>query len=279
MNMILRILSKIASRMAKFLCNYRGKRFAEAIELNVDAFHRSLNNVNFDMGCNGEIRVLRILSQFQPKCIFDIGAHKGDWSRLASKMNPSCVIHAFEIVPSTYEELFQNTKELNNVIPNNCGLSSQEGTISISLGRYSTMATGCKIKGMQSHNEFYSQEILCKTRKASDYMREQNIDCIDFIKVDVEGMDLQVIKGFEDQLKNVRAVQFEYGTFNISSHDLLADFCRHLNDKGFVVGKIFPKFVNFFEYHSKMENFHGSNYVAVRNDETLLIEKLQSYSA
>lgn len=277
--MILRILTKTASRMARFLCNYRGKRFAEVIEQSVDAFHRRLNNVDFDMERNGELRVLRILSQFHSKCIFDIGANKGDWIQLASKMNPSCIIHAFEIVPSTYEELLQNTKELSNVIPNNYGLSSKEENISISLGNDSSTATGCKIQGMRFHNEYYNQKIKCPTRKASNYIREQNIDCIDFVKIDVEGMDLQVIKGFEDQLKNVRVVQFEYGIFNISSHDLLADFCLYLKSKGFAVGKIFPKHVNFIEYHYNMENFHGSNYVAVRNDETLLIDKLQSYSA
>lgn len=278
--MLGKILTDTASCIARFLCNYRGKRFAEAIERSIDAFHRGLNNVDFNIERNGELRVLKILSQFNPKCIFDVGANKGDWSCLASKMNPRCVIHAFEIVPSTWAELLQNTTELGNVIPNNYGLSSKEEIISISMGDDdSSTATGCKIEGMQFHNEYYSQEIRCKTRKACDYIREQGIGCIDFVKIDVEGMDLQVIKGFEEQLKNVRAMQFEYGIFNISSHDLLADFCRHLRDKGFVVGKIFPKRVVFFEYHFNRENFHGSNYVAVRNDETLLIEMLQSCSA
>ncbi len=110
-------------------------------------------------------------------------------------------------------------------------------------------------------------------------MNEQNIEYVDYVKIDVEGMDLQVIKGFEDLLRKVRVVQFEYGIFNISSHDLLADFCRYLNGNGFIVGKIFPKYVSFFEYDFHMENFHGSNYVAVSANEKELIERLQSYGA
>jgi hypothetical protein len=99
------------------------------------------------------------------------------------------------------------------------------------------------------------------------------------VKVDVEGMDFKVIKGFGDQIKNVRVVQFEYGIFNIASHDLLSDFCRHFKHNGFIVGKIFPNSVNFFEYHFNMENFHGSNYLAVRNEEKDLISNLSRFGA
>lgn len=275
----MRFLNKMASRAGRLLCRYRGRRWVDALEEQCDAFHRSLNNVDFRMERNGELRVLRIITQLQPRLIFDVGANTGDWCRLASKMNPTCVIHAFEIVPSTYEVFVESTKDLSNVVKVNYGLSNKEETISISLGRDSSAATGCRIEGMRFHNEYYDREIQGNVRKACDYMKERDIQCIDYVKIDVEGMDLKVIQGFEDLLRNVRALQFEYGIFNISSHDLLADFCRHLKGQGFVVGKVFPRCVGFFDYHFFMESFHGSNYVAVRADEKALIERLQSYGA
>jgi len=231
------------------------------------------------MAQNGELRVLKILSKLStPKCVFDVGANIGAWSRAASELWPACPIHAFEIVPSTYEELVANTKNLKNMIANNFGLSNKEGTVPISLGSMSLIATGCKIEGMKAHEEFYTQEIQGKVRKASDYLKERAIEAIDFLKVDVEGMDFKVIKGFEERIKNVRVVQFEYGIFNVASHDLLNDFCQHFKANGFVVGKIFPKTVRFFDYYFNMENFHGSNYLAVRSDEKELISKLSKCS-
>ena len=95
------------------------------------------------------------------------------------------------------------------------------------------------------------------------------------MKVDTEGMDLRVIRGFGDMLDNVRIIQFEYAIFNISSHDLLADFCYFLTNKGFRVGKIFPQHVRFFNYNWQMENFYGGNFVAVKKDERILISKLK----
>jgi FkbM family methyltransferase len=277
--MFSRALTRAASAMARRLCKYRGKPFAEAIARSIDAFHRRLNNVDFDMAHNGELRVLQIVSQFQPKVVFDVGANKGEWCRLVSTLCPSCMIHAFEIVPATYEELTRNTRDLQNVIANNIGLSSEEGAVSISLGRDTATATACKIEGMQFHEEYYDRQIQCKTRKASDYLIEKAIESIDFVKIDVEGMDLKVVRGLGDQIRNVRVVQFEYGVFNIASHDLLSDFCRHFKNHGFIVGKIFPRSVNFFEYHWDMENFHGSNYLAVRNEETELIRRLARFGA
>jgi FkbM family methyltransferase len=280
LHMLSRKLTAAACLIGRRLCKYRGRQFAEAIEASVDAFHRNLNNVDFDMARNGELRVLKLVSNLHPKLIFDVGANKGDWCRAASALLPLCDIHAFEIVPSTYAELVKNTKDLKNVIPNNFGLSDEDGSVPISLGGRDTLtATGCKIEGMLSHEVFYDRRIICKTRTASGYLTEKKVESVDFLKVDTEGMDLKVIRGFGDQIKNVRVVQFEYGIFDIASRDLLRDFCRHFKNNGFIVGKIFPRSVNFFEYHFNMENFHGSNYLAVRNEEKDLIKNLSKFGA
>jgi FkbM family methyltransferase len=271
---------RLTKAVANKLCTYRGRKFAEGFEKGINAFHRKLDNENFNMAENVELRVLRIFSEFDPRCIFDVGANIGQWTQIASQLCPLSTIHAFEIVQSTFEHLIQNTNKLHNVIANNFGLSNEEGFISISMGRdFAPAATGCGVEAMGFDDEKYARKIQCNTRKAYDYICENDLKSIDFVKVDVEGMDLKVVKGFRDKINNVRTVQFEYGIFNISSRDLLYDFCMYFREHGFVVGKIFPKCVNFFEYHFRMENLHGSNYVAVRNEESELIEKLSRYSA
>ena len=67
--------------------------------------------------------------------------------------------------------------------------------------------------------------------------------------------------------------QFEYGVFNIASRDLLVDFHRLLGSRGFEVGKIYPRYVAFSEYHFDQETFYGGNYLAVRSEETTLIRE------
>ena len=276
----MRIANKLTIGIAIYLCKFRGNKFIDSIEKVCDLFHRKLNNVNFDLNSNGELRVLQILSQHDFRIFFDVGANKGDWSKLVISMFPerAITIHAFEIVPQTFNELMKFARDNKNIIAVNKGLSNKKETISINIGKNSVAATACKIHGMKFHADYYDKVVNCQTIKAKDYMKSNQIKKIDFVKIDVEGMDLKVIKGFEEQLRNIKVIQFEYWIFNISSHDLLIDFYNYLRKMGFVIGKIFPKYVNFFEYHFNMENFHGSNFVAVRENETKIIKALGDYS-
>jgi FkbM family methyltransferase len=172
-------------------------------------------------------------------------------------------------------ELKRNTENHPNILTNNFGLSDEVQTIIMNLGEDSSTATAFKMSGMKYHDTYYTQEIEGTLRKASDYVKENHILSIDYLKIDTEGMDLKVIKGFEDTINLVRVIQFEYGIFNIASHDLLYDIFQYLNSYNFTVGKIFPRYVKFFDYHFDQENFYGGNYLAVKKDDKELLAKLQ----
>ena len=272
----MRLLRRPATGIGRFFCRRRGARITDKLEQSIRAFHRCLNNVDFDMARNGELRVLRILAHFAPKCVFDVGANTGEWTGLLCNAIPSCCVHTFEPVPTTYQELLRQTRRFPGVVNNNFGLSAAESVIPIACGKSSSTATACRIRGLHYHDSYYDSVVPCKVRTASDYMEEQGIESVDFVKTDVEGMDLQVIKGFGEKITLVRALQFEYGVFNIGSHDLLADFWDYLTGHGFLVGKLFPRCVVFSDYRLDMENFYGSNYVAVRADHTDLIAQLRT---
>ena len=92
----------IVSQMGRTLCRYRGNSFVEFIDELAYNFHRSLNNRNFNMKNNGELRVIRLLSQIQPRLFFNVRANIGKWSKLVSELFPGCVIHAFETVLKTH---------------------------------------------------------------------------------------------------------------------------------------------------------------------------------
>lgn len=112
--------------------------------------------------------------------------------------------------------------------------------------------------------------------RGDDYCAEHSIDHIDLLKIDAEGTDHLVLKGFERLLeaRAVEAVQFEYGRANILNHFLLADFYQFLGAAGMVVGKLYPNYVDFRRYDEVHEDFIGPNYVAVRDDRPDLVKLL-----
>ena len=68
----------------------------------------------------------------------------------------------------------------------------------------------------------------------------------------------------------MRAVQFEYGAFSIDTRVLLQDYYRHLAPR-YVIGKVYPGYVDFKDYDWRDETFQFSNYVCVDRREAAMI--------
>jgi hypothetical protein len=102
--------------------------------------------------------------------------------------------------------------------------------------------------------------------RGDEFFAQEGIAEVDFLKLDVEGAEHLVLQGLGDRLREqrVRFVQFEYGRVNILTHFLLRDFYELFATYGYVVGKIYPDYVDFRDYDLSDEDFLGPNYLACR---------------
>jgi FkbM family methyltransferase len=78
-----------------------------------------------------------------------------------------------------------------------------------------------------------ANKILLHIKKGKDYIISNNIKNIDFLKIDTEGYEMNVLQGFEDFLKNVKIIQFEYGGTFLDNNKKLIDVINYLEQKGF----------------------------------------------
>jgi len=78
-----------------------------------------------------------------------------------------------------------------------------------------------------------SNKIILNIKKACDYIIEKNINSVDFLKIDTEGYELNVLEGFEDKLDIVKIIQFEYGGTFLDNNIKLIDVIIFLEKKGF----------------------------------------------
>ena len=240
---------------------------------------RSLNrlyeNRNHDIYSNGEITVLKKIATMKPTLIIDGGANVGDYSVMANQIMPDCTIYAFEPVEATFQHLLSNTENLQNVVPIKKGLFKENCELSINLFASNEHSSIYDIEGLpQSSNQKQTIELV----RGDDFMRNQNIASVDFLKLDVEGAEYDALLGFENAIKQgtIKAVQFEYGYINISTKKLLIDYYTFFEANGYVLGKVFPKIVEFRKYHFKYEDFIGPNFIAVKKTETELIKMLSN---
>lgn len=237
------------------------------------ALNRLYENRNHDIYSNGEMTVLKKISKINPLIIIDGGANVGDYSLMVTKIIPKCRVYAFEPVKSTFHKLTENVREYSWISPVMSGLFKENCSMEINLFKADEHSSLYDIQGLPEKS---NQKETIKLIRGDDFMTGKSIDFIDFLKLDIEGAEYDALLGFENCIKNgkVRAIQFEYGYINITTKKLLIDFYNFFEANNYVVGKIFPKAVEFRKYDFIYEDFIGPNFIAVKKSETKLIDLL-----
>jgi len=123
----------------------------------------------------------------------------------------------------------KNIKNLNNISYfNNFGLGNEDKSI-----YYYPMYQSFYDRINSCHISDDSNKILLYIKKGKDYMIDKNIKNIDFLKIDTEGYELNVLHGFEDFLENIKIIQFEYGGTFLDNNIKLIDVVNYLKQHGF----------------------------------------------
>ena len=229
-------------------------------------------NASYDWTTNGEAFVLDTVARFGPRVIVDAGANIGEWSLAAAARCPDAIIHAFEIAPPTFATLAARMAGKPAIVCRNIGLGDHAGTVK--LRHYADLPALTTASGYP--HPYPSGEIEAPVMRGDDYAAKEGIERIDFLKMDVEGMEPAVLEGFSALFARdaIDVVQFEYGQVNVLNHFLLRDFHEWFCARGFVVGKIYPGYVDFRPYAFADEDFVGPNFLACRRSRSSLLQAL-----
>ena len=222
---------------------------------------------NGDMMTNGEYRIMR---HFLPgsSVVFDVGAHTGEWARHALTIHPNLAMHCFEPCRDNFKKLVINVAA-DHVICNDFGLSSTKGERPFFLYKDAPGLNSLyQRRGLEDGWGLEKTEEIetVKLNTLEQYCTERNIEEIDFMKVDVEGHELEVFRGGEEFLKKgrVRVIQFEYGGCNIDSKVLLKDIFEFFEGMEYRFYKILPDTLRPVErYDQRLENFKYQNWLIV----------------
>ena len=129
--------------------------------------------------------------------VIDAGANFGLFSALASSLGAT--VYAFEPVKITREKYLEETAKLNeNINIISLALSNTIGNIFIKGG---SSVTASIVENLNKKESDLINEIV-STITLDDWVKQNNISKIDFIKADIEGAERLMLEGAQWVLKN-----------------------------------------------------------------------------
>jgi FkbM family methyltransferase len=262
------VIHALGLRAKRFLVTHRRNAFVRKLDRQLVRLHEAIENRNYDGRANGEQRVLDVLGRHHPMhTILDVGANTGEWTVYASARFPGARVFSLEVVESTYRTLVANCAGRPNVSLHHLGLSDESGEIEIFLHEGASQLATSVRGSIESFHGLSTRSEKGSVTTGDGFCETQGIDDVDFLKIDVEGMEDRVLTGFARMLRQERIglIQFEYGYVNVMTKFLLKDFYDILTRHGMVIGKIYPTYVDFRDYELTHEDFLGPNYLAVHS--------------
>jgi FkbM family methyltransferase len=180
--------------------------------------------INTELPIKKELQ--KIFEKVEPSVIFDIGACEGEDSIRYSNLFKTATIYSFEPLPDNYNKCLKNFIKYSNdrIKPFQLALSSSDSFAKfyVSSGNpegviHSDWDYGNKSSSLyppdSSHKQFewlkFEKQIKVKTQTISSFCIDQSIQKIDFIHMDVQGAELEVLKGAGNKLKTIKAIWLE----------------------------------------------------------------------
>ena len=107
------------------------------------------------------------------------------------------------------------------------------------------------------NNKIYDETEIYIT-KFQDYLKKNNINYIDFLKIDTEGYEYEIIKGLGEDIKNVKYLYFEHHyDLMLKKNYTFGDMNKILKMNNFnKIYKIKMPFRKVFEYIYQNDKLH-----------------------
>lgn len=229
---------------------------------------RYYNDANVDPETNGEYR---FLNRILPYCrtVFDVGASGGEWAERALQINPSIGLHCFEPLPLNQLSLVSRIG--GRAVVNACAVGAVDGRMSLNVlaedrdSNWQLSSLYAREQGVFGEAHKMPVDVI----SLETYCQRNRIEHIDFLKIDVEGAEVDVLTGAARLLREGRimAVQFEYGTTWLDARCQLRDVFDLVQGTGYAVGKLTPDGYRLFDrYWSGLDSFRYSNWLILHPD-------------
>jgi FkbM family methyltransferase len=167
-------------------------------------FFCRINRDDFLFMTNHENEIMEYFNPNEGDTVVDVGAHIGLYSLIAAKrVGPSGKVIAIEPDPENFKILKKNIllNQLSNVEALECAVYSTRGKLRLFLPELEQGRTIFNTV-MQDRARTSTNFLEVEANTLDNIMDENNIQRVNYLKIDVEGAELEVLKGAVNTLSS-----------------------------------------------------------------------------
>ena len=218
-----------------------------------------------DVKTSGEVGVFNLVVGPSP-VLFDVGGHLGQYTEAFLQAHPDGRVFVFEPSTSHFAVLNERLGNRDNITLVNSGLSDRPGELPLYKHDDISGLASLTKRRLDHFNIAMNKVEVVKLETLDSAMRDQAVASIDLLKIDVEGHELDVLKGATQAFQNnrIKLVQFEFGGCNLDTRTTLQDFFYFFKRYGFAIGLVQPSGNVYWlpTYDEFFEQYRTTNFVA-----------------
>jgi FkbM family methyltransferase len=183
--------------------------------------------------------------------LFDVGANIGQSTKSFLKYFPHAKIYSFEPGLDSFKKLELLAKKNPNIHCFNIALSNENGKLRFFVDKNnptSTMNSVVKEEKLATKNHYEIQDIEAQT--LDFFCKKNNINHINYLKIDTEGNDFSVLKGAENLMENfsVDLIQVEVGMNPTNTfHNPFCELKQYLEERMYYLFGIYDQNHEWFQ--------------------------------
>lgn len=201
--------------------------------------------------CSDAARMQRILHHHEVDLILDVGANVGQYGRYLREIGYTGKIISFEPLLSAYSQLIAASRKdpLWEIAPR-AAIGDRDGEITINISKNSVSSSILPMLALHRssapESEYYASETvkLCKLDTiASAYINQKSQSI--YLKIDVQGLETQVLEGASRILPSVKGLQLELSLVPLyEGEPLFRDMLDKLDKLGYELYAVIPGFTD-----------------------------------
>jgi FkbM family methyltransferase len=200
--------------------------------------------------------------------LFDVGANQGTFANTLIKAwrGLNYQLYCFEPSAKTFALLKTHVADLPYVHLVNKGLGEKAEHVELYSDKDGSGLASVYHRDLSHHRISLSIKESIELTTLDKFCTENKIETIDFLKLDVEGHEMAVLKGASRMIGEGRVgfIQFEFGGCNIDSRTYFRDYFNFFKGKYNLFRILSNGLQPLPAYSEKLEVFQSANYLAVK---------------